>query len=187
MPAKSSWLLRIPNIVATLSEMQAPVVDRGTFERLFRVRRRRAVDLVQRFGGYRVGNTVLVDRQKLIRQLQELETDPEVIREQRRKQRIADELDHIHRYSKAAAVVISGLPPVPFGAGWALPNGVSILDGRLSVEFSGVEELLTRLYGLAQAAAADFDCFCETLGCPSNAPSPAKSALQAHLAPDYRR
>ena len=50
MPAKSSWLQRIPEIIETLSAMGVPAVDRATCERLFGVRRHRAIDLMQRSG-----------------------------------------------------------------------------------------------------------------------------------------
>ena len=42
----------------------------------------------------------------------------------------------------------------------ALPAGVSFGAGRMTVEFSGVEDLLSKLHGLAQRAAAEFDSFC---------------------------
>ena len=92
MPAKSQWLLRIPEIVASLSELEVPVVDRAICERLFRVRRRRAIELIQHFGGYRSGNTVLVDRLALIRQLNHLNADSEVDRERRRKAETVGEI-----------------------------------------------------------------------------------------------
>jgi hypothetical protein len=163
MPAKSSWWLKIPEIVLALSAMQVPVVDRKTFERLFGVRRRRAMQLAQQFGGYRAGNTSLVDRLALIDNLRRLEADPDVIFEQRRKQKISDELEEVRRHSKAATVLIQALPAARHGTQWTLPSGVQIADGKLTVGFASVEELMARLYGLAQAAAADFERFCETV------------------------
>ena len=159
MPAKSSWLFGIPEIVARLSAMQSPVVDRSTVEQLFGVRRRRATDLVQYFGGYRVGNTASVDREKLIRQLEELSNDPEALREQHRKLRISEELEKIAQQTRAARIVIGNFRPAPDETLWALPHGVSIAGGRLVVEFDCVQELLMQLYKLAQAAAADFERF----------------------------
>jgi len=159
MPAKSSWLLGIPEIVARLSAMQSPVVDRSTVEQLFGVRRRRASDLVQSFGGYRVGNAVLVDRDKLIRQLEELSNDPEVLREQHRKLRISEELEKVAQQSRAARIVIGNIRHVPHETAWTLPRGVSIAGGRLIVEFDCVQELLMQLYKLVLAAAADFERF----------------------------
>ena len=73
MPPKPAWLLHIPEIVDLLAASQAPVVDRTACERIFGLGRRRAIDLMQKFGGYRAGNSVLLDRQALIHSLQKLE------------------------------------------------------------------------------------------------------------------
>jgi hypothetical protein len=69
VPAKPSWLLRVPYIIEHLRAIDIPVIDRRMCERLFQVKRRRAIALVQFFGGYRSGNAVLVDRNRLIAQL----------------------------------------------------------------------------------------------------------------------
>jgi hypothetical protein len=57
MPAKALWLLQIPEIVALLETFDVPVVDRAVIERLFGLRRRRAIELLHRFGGYQAGRT----------------------------------------------------------------------------------------------------------------------------------
>jgi hypothetical protein len=49
-------------------------------------------------------------------------------------------------------------PPEPAGPA-GLPPGVELKEGRLTVEFQGVEELLGKLYGIARAAAEDFGGF----------------------------
>jgi len=63
MPAKALWLLQIPEIVSLLETFDVPVVDRAIIERLFGLRRRQAIELLHRFGGYQAGRTFLVDRQ----------------------------------------------------------------------------------------------------------------------------
>jgi hypothetical protein len=40
MPAKTLWLLHIPEIVSQLETFDVPVVDRAIIERLFGLRRR---------------------------------------------------------------------------------------------------------------------------------------------------
>ena len=92
MAAKSRWLLQIPNIIDQLSLLDTPVVDRAVCESVFGVRRRRAIDLMQRFGGYQAGNTVLIDRTVLITQLQGMLNNPEVHGERQRKQRFSEHL-----------------------------------------------------------------------------------------------
>ena len=57
MPAKALWLLHIPDIIAMLESFDVPVVDRAVIEHLFGLRRRRAIQLPHRFGGYQAGRT----------------------------------------------------------------------------------------------------------------------------------
>lgn len=162
MPAKPRWLLHIPDILDQLRDLSIPVVDRSIIERLFRVRRRRAIDLMGRFGGYRSGNLVLVDRLEMIAALEDLWESPATIRERKRKARLAERLEALHRYRRAATVVIPPTPPTTAPAP-SLPQGTSLDSGRLIVEFSKPEELLQRLYAVAQTAAQDYDAFQATL------------------------
>jgi len=156
MPAKPQWLCDIPAILEQLRLLDLPVIDRAGCERIFGVRRRRAVNLMHVFGGYRSGNTILLDRAALIQQLEALTLRPEMERERRRKERLSEKLDSLRRYRAAAAVRIP-VVPVPRHA---LPAGVSFSHGKMIVSFAGgVEELLGTLYALSQAAATDFDVF----------------------------
>ena len=155
MPAKPQWLLQLPVAIGELRSLEVPVIDRAGCERIFGVRRRRAVQLMHRFGGYQSGNTILLDRMDLIRRLEALESGSEVGHERQRKARLTEELDGLHRHRAAASVRI---PAVPAGAD-GLPDGVAFDGGRMTVEFGGVEELFGKLYALAQAAATDFEAF----------------------------
>src|SRR4051794_36853776 len=88
MPARAVWLLKIPDIVALLESFVVPVVDRAIVERLFGLRRRRAIELLHRFGGYQAGRTFLIDRKILIEQLEHLTEGAEFQMESRRKERL---------------------------------------------------------------------------------------------------
>jgi hypothetical protein len=46
MPAKPEWLLRLPEIRAELEHLEVPVVDRSGVERIFGLKRRRAIELL---------------------------------------------------------------------------------------------------------------------------------------------
>ena len=97
-PPKAQWMLQIPEILEQLRSLDAQVIDRSVCEKVFSVGRRRAVELMHSFGGYRSGNAVLVEREKLMVQLDALDAGSEVARERRRKDRLAENLDHLHRY-----------------------------------------------------------------------------------------
>ena len=155
MPAKPQWLLHIPMIVDQLRSLDAPVVDRASCERLFGVRRRRAIDLMHFFGGYQSGNTVLLDRYDLIRRLESLDAGPEVCQERQRKARLSDQLRKLQRHHAAVSVVIPVLPVLTP----TLPASVRFGAGQMMMDFDSVEDLLSKLYALAQAAVADFEAF----------------------------
>ena len=159
MPAKALWLLQIPEIVAILETFDVPVVDRAIIERLFGLRRRRAIELLHRFGGYQAGRTFLVDRRLLIEHLRRLADGEEFQRESQRKERLDHTVDQLRRHQAAARVRISVEPDV-FGRKLAeLSAGVALGAGHLHIEFSGTEDLLSKLYELSQAASNDFDRF----------------------------
>jgi len=165
MAAKSRWLMQIPNIIEELSKLDTPVVDRAIWESIFGVKRRRAIDLMQRFGGYQAGNTVLIDRLTLICQLRAMHDEPEVERERERKQRLSERLVQLQKHRRAAAVRIPVGPEAAHCMVADLPPGVCFEPGKLTIQYDGVENLLSRLYELAQAAANDFDRFTVTAAC----------------------
>ena len=47
MLAQSKWLLQLPEILGTLTNMNSHVLDRAAFEELFGVRRRQAIVLIR--------------------------------------------------------------------------------------------------------------------------------------------
>src|SRR3954464_14256666 len=112
MPARALWLLQIPDILAMLETLELPVVDRSVIERLFGLRRRRAIELLHRFGGYQTGRTFLIDRHRLIDQLRRLAEGEDFQAENRRKERLDQKVDRLRRNHIAARVSIPVQPDV---------------------------------------------------------------------------
>jgi hypothetical protein len=100
--------------------------------------------------GYQTGKTFLVDRHVLNR---------EFTASRRRKERLDGAIDQLRRHQPAARVSI----PVPADVFSRklknLSEGVALEAGHLHVIFSGAEELLGKLYELAQVASNDFERF----------------------------
>ena len=92
MPPKASWITHIPEMIAAVSALNVPVLDRASFECLFRVRRRRAISLMKYFGGYHAGSSILVDREAFLKRLERLQEDPATGYEVHRKRQLADHL-----------------------------------------------------------------------------------------------
>src|SRR5581483_891174 len=104
MPVKKTWLLRLPQIREELAGMEVPVIDRGVFERIFGVRRRRALQLMHYFGGLQTGQAFLIDRISLLRQLEPLEASTEFALERSRRQRLTEDLEKLRRSRLGARV-----------------------------------------------------------------------------------
>lgn len=159
MPAKPEWLLRLPEIRAELEYLEVPVVDRSGIERIFGLKRRRAIELMHQFGGYQAGRTFLLDRARLVEALQSLESQNDYTTEKRRRERLRDVVEASREHLISTRVRI----PVRAAAARAsldrLAPGVVLLPGILSIEFRHPIELLEKLYGLAQAITHDFDKF----------------------------
>jgi hypothetical protein len=133
MPAKTLWLLQIPEILALLETFDVPVVDRAIIERLFGVRRRQAIELLHRFGGYQTGRTFLIDRRLLIEHLRRLADGEELQRESRRRERLGQTLDHLRRQQTAAHVKIPVPPDVLSRKVAGLSPGVALEAGHSPV------------------------------------------------------
>ena len=161
MPAKPTWFLRVPEILDQLRGMEgAPLLDRPCFERLFEVRRRRAHQLMARFGGFQIGRSYLVDRRQVIRMLERVSKGEAFAQESRRKARVVESLEVARRQLAGRRVEIASTPHVEIVG---LPAGVNIEKGLLRVEFRTTEELLKRLFELSQAILADYESFRERI------------------------
>src|SRR5579872_5538461 len=106
MPMKKTWLLRLPKIREELVTLKVPVIDRAMFERIFGVRRRRAIQLMNYFDAYQSGRTLLIDRLALLEQLAPLEASAEFAVEQRRRQRLVESLEQLRRSRAGARVTV---------------------------------------------------------------------------------
>jgi hypothetical protein len=152
-------LLRLPEIRAELEHLDVPVVDRAGIERLFGLKRRRAIELLHEFGGYQTGRTFLVERQGLLQALEALESQDGYVAERRRRERLRDVVDASREHLLATRVRIPVRPAVARPSLDRLAPGVHLAPGMLSIEFLRPIDLLEKLFSLAQAIADDFDKF----------------------------
>lgn len=159
MPAPPNWLTRIPEILDWLRAIESPVVGRQAIEEIFRLRRRQAIHLMHRFGGFQLGRTFVIDRLKLMDQLERLRADPKYWWEVARRKRFSQALTQIRAYSRASNVTLPVSMPCPNEAAPPLPAGVELRPGELRVQFHSAVDLLGKLYEVAQRAAADLEDF----------------------------
>lgn len=157
MPAKPSWLLEVPRMQEILKGLDTPVVDRQCFEHLFKIRRRRAIQLMHQFGGYQAGRTFLIERSKLIRCLRQLTGDYEW--ELARRTKLVSELERTKKLLPGRKVRLMVSPETSSYHMADLPAGVQLSAGELRVEFHGTEDLLRQLFELSQAIMNDYKKF----------------------------
>ena len=151
LPAQPAWLLQLPAIRAALTHLAVPVFDRAVIEAVFGVRRRRAIELMHRFGGFQAGKTFLVERASLLRQLEAIEQGGDFTRERTRRRRLSENLDRAQAALRAKAVPIAPSQGGPSD----LPATVQLRPGELRIEFQGVEDLLRQLLEIAIAVQND--------------------------------
>jgi hypothetical protein len=160
MPDQPSWIERVPKILEILESAGAPpFLDRPAVESLFGVKRRQAIELLRRFGGYQVGKTFLVPREAVLAFLRNPRRLTAAELEKGRFERVADALRHgrqelgqrrisIPIQEETLQIGISGLP-----------EGIRLAPGELRVRFEQPIELLQKLFALSQALANDFNTF----------------------------
>ena len=160
MPAKPTWLLQVPEILEELGAMKVPFLDRAAVEKLFGVRRRRAIQLMGAFGGgYLVGKTFLISRRQLISSLEAVARGDEFFFESRRKERLVNDLERTRKEIRGRRVRVQASPEVrEMGVG-DLPAGIHLRPDELRIEFFGTEDLLRHLFELSQAIINDYPRF----------------------------
>jgi hypothetical protein len=159
LPAKPSWYPNLSSIIEQVRQLQSPVIDRATIETLFAVRRRRANQLIARMGGYEIGRTALVEREKFLAGLEAIAAGADFHYEERRRVKVREKLDEARRIVRAQSVRIPVEPVVPPSPTVTLPEGVQVHRGEIRIAFDTPETLLKRLFELSQAMAHDFDEF----------------------------
>ena len=128
-----------------------PFLDRPAIEFLFGLRRRQAIELMHRFHGYQVGKTFLVDRTAVIGYLERRPTQDDVEHELARKRKVRDSLS-------GTGPIRIPVSATPLGRNlMALPPGIDLEPGRLTITFDQPIDLLQKLFELSQTLAHDFE------------------------------
>jgi hypothetical protein len=163
MPAQPHWLLQLPEIIAELERLDSPIVDRAVFEKVFHVRRRRAIQLMHQFAGHQVGRTFIIDRRVLLSQLRARRSGANFDFEHTRRLKVVDELERLRKLSPGRDVRIPVQPEVRDCRLEDLPPGIHLKPGELRLEFAATEDLLRQLFELSQAILNDYRRFEEII------------------------
>jgi hypothetical protein len=160
MPDQPSWIDRVPEILETLESPGAPpFLDRPTVEMLFGLRRRQAIALLRRFGGYQVGKTFLAPRPAVAGFLRDPDRWRAAAHERGRFEGVRRALGEARQELALRRIAIPARAET-FGLEFSgLPAGIGFEPGQLTVAFANPAELLEKLFALAQALGNDYDTF----------------------------
>jgi hypothetical protein len=160
MPAQPLWLARLPEILTQVAAPDAPLWwDRAAVEKLFGLRRRRAIALLHQMGAASVGKNLAIERSALRRFLEQPRRQDAHQEEQARTARVATRLAQLRREQHARQVSIP-LPAAAARLAFAgLPAGIDLQRRQLTIAFETPGELLEKLVALAQALMNDYETF----------------------------
>ncbi len=166
MPRKSEWTHRLSAALEELRDSSSPTVDRAGLEQLLQVSPRQALRIMHRLSPHVAGHCLVIRREELIERLESIGAAAATQAEHRRQAHLADTL----RYTRTAQTALQVEIPVAARQQahlWdALPEGIRLSPGRLEIAFESGEDLLGKLFTLAQTVAGDLDRFYAAVGQP---------------------
>src|SRR5579872_831047 len=160
MPAKPTWYGRLDQIVAEVSALAQPWIDRHMVQEILQVRPRRAQQILQPCLSGKVGNSGVASRESFVEHLKTLASGEDSFYEQRRRQRFAQTITAWSQLRRQQPQVLIEAPSQITAQEFAtLPQGVELGPGMLSIRFSTTQEALEKLLALAMAIGRDFGEF----------------------------
>lgn len=159
MPAQPAWFHRLEEILEELRGLEISHLDRLAVEKLFRVRERRARQIMAGLPALQVGNAVAVERQALIERLRNTAAGDRFQWEITRRARLVEDLDRLRRLAPARHVRVPAAADVRDRSVRELGGGIELRPGELRIEFYGAEDLAAKLFELSQAMMNDWNAF----------------------------
>ena len=180
MPAQPAWFHRLEEILEELRALEISHLDRLAVQKLFRVRERRARQMMAGLPSMQVGNAVAVERDALILRLENTAAGARFQWEMSRRARLLEHLERTRRQLAARRVRIPAAADVRDRSVRELAGGIELRPGELHIQFYGVEDLAAKLFELSQAMANDWNAF-------ARAVEQDASSLPRRNAPDVQR
>jgi len=152
MPAKPEWYSRLDQITASLEALPVPYIDRATVQTLLHVGPRRAQQILLPCASLKVGSSSVAEKSALIVRLRSIADDG--FFEAGRRRRVAEVLADAQKQPRVMIEAPADIVNQRFDA---LPAGVTIQPGRVTVEFETPQQALEKLLALAMAIGNDFE------------------------------
>jgi hypothetical protein len=156
MPDHPFWLERVPAVLDFLASPDAPdTLDRGTIETLLGVRRRRAILILHACKASRRGRDLLAARKAFVAFLKSQSHEAALSRERGRQQQVAEALGLARRELAVPSISLPRQRTTLTLAG--LPEGIHLTQGNLSIDFTTAQDLVEKMFTLAQGFADDYE------------------------------
>jgi len=160
LPAQPAWFQRLDEILGELRALEISHLDRLAVQKLFRVRERRARQIMAGLPALQVGNAIAVERQALIQRLENTTAGDRFQWEITRRARLVEDLDRTRRELSGRRVRIpAAATKVGARSVCDLADGIDLRPGELRIQFYGAEDLAAKLFQLSQAMANDWQAF----------------------------
>ena len=174
MPDQPLWLPHIPAFLQALKVSDAPaLLTRFDLERLFGVRRRRAILLLHRCGAARRGRELVATREAVVAFLEGCRDDDAVDRLAARDRQVGQALAEARRARTLPTIPLPPLAQLSAITFAGLPPGIELTPTALSVRFSSAQDLVEKLFTVAQALANDYETLEITLAHTGDRHAPA--------------
>jgi len=152
------WLARVSEILETARNTQVPFLDRSAVERLFDVRRRQAIRLMHKIGGYHVGKAFVVGQPAVVEWLEKASASPDAYWAEAARERLEISIEEARALrDRQRKFMVSQEARERRLEG--LPATIHLKPRELKIEFSGAEDLFRQLYELGQAIGNDYERF----------------------------
>jgi hypothetical protein len=159
LPAHPTWFHRLDSILEELRSLEVAYLDRLALQKLFRVRERRARQIMAGLPSLQVGNAVAVERRALIGRLENIAAGDRFQYEITRRARLVEDLERTRRQLAARQVRVPAAADVRDRSFRDLGAGIELRPGELRIQFYGAEDLAAKLFELSQAMANDWQAF----------------------------
>jgi hypothetical protein len=151
VPPKPSWYQKLDRIISEIDALVSPIIDRHVIEQEFGLSRRGALHLMNRSGAIQTAGKILIlERKDFLSRLRKIQKSPDLIWEVERRHRLSDELTAARKMRKSRAVVIQKK---------AMPFPMALENGTALIRYDSPEDLLSKLYAVAQFAASEYEEF----------------------------
>jgi hypothetical protein len=170
MAARSTWFERLRDIIATLEKLEGfTQLDRDAFEKLFKLKRRRALVLMKRFGAKELGVGFVIERETLLGHLRKLRKSRSFaafeLEEEDKAARVAEAIEEAQRTLPARQREIRlARPHRTYDSLAAIDPAIQIGAKELRLQYTSSDDFLRQFAQIAGVIMYDLPSIEDLMG-----------------------